>query len=323
MTDPVEYTRNELRQAIAATLRSRPNQSCKKETLPDEVCRHLKTPVRRRTRDRLKGAIKKIVNALKRSRILKEYKATNVRIRLVEGHEGHLERICSQPSGKDVAFTTAATQEPTSVGTNPVGQGDDYSQPFQIPELPPLAEPTPTELDDFDGMVGDDEDDTDVEPDEEVDSGLFGVLVGAETPVQPSGTREALGLDFASLCNQVALYANSLESMSCEVVFNRVKLTLRANSVTVNVTVKTNARTQCVDFVTTFVDLRVSPDDVLRLAAQDSFLSIPGLLQGGPQPPLQLRRHLPFCDNMVPAFVAALDQAVSDALSIVDIGAVY
>ena len=77
------FTTHDLQKAIVVVLKNCPNYSCTRDSLTSRVCKHLHFITRGSPRREFGKLLTRALNKLKDASIVEEYKATNVRIRLV------------------------------------------------------------------------------------------------------------------------------------------------------------------------------------------------------------------------------------------------
>lgn len=79
----LDFTTNELQEAIIEVLKVRSNTSCKKDNLAQEVLSHLKVITHGAPKIEFEKRLSRALNSLKRKGVVQEYKAKNIRVKLV------------------------------------------------------------------------------------------------------------------------------------------------------------------------------------------------------------------------------------------------
>ena len=79
----LDFSSEELQDAIVGVLKQCPNNTCTKKSLTSRVCRYLRIITRGQPRQEFEKRIMKSLDQLKVQQIVEEYRATNLRIRLI------------------------------------------------------------------------------------------------------------------------------------------------------------------------------------------------------------------------------------------------
>lgn len=87
----------QLQEQIILTLEKRPAQSVKKANLPSEVLKNIGMDIRRTARKKFEKKVFRTVESLINYRIVKEYKAKNIRIKLQKEYKNRLFTVSEEP----------------------------------------------------------------------------------------------------------------------------------------------------------------------------------------------------------------------------------
>jgi hypothetical protein len=343
MTEHLQLSRNNLRQAIVETLERRPKQTCKKIDLPNEVCKYSNFNFRGNIRKALKVVIKREIGNLARAQIIREYKAKNVRLRLTPNYIELLEKLLKRSTGRVTVFDSRnpipkiENLKPENSEHSDFWIDDSFSSVAanseeprtsvlsrnhtSFPELPDAIDPSIYDSDasDFDSAWDDDEEIDAADPQ------LLEVLTSSEiekldtlTPTDISKQEKSVGFDFASLRASVEAYTVEYDSLQTEVTINRIQIVAEIQNITATITISLNRPTHSIDFLTHFSELSISPEKLLTISATEQFSSIPGLVYGANGTFVQLRRNLSKPGNIATSLPGVLDEVVADAILVIE-----
>jgi hypothetical protein len=328
MTEHLELSRNALRRAIVETLQSRPHQSCKKIDLPNEVCRQSNINLKGNIRKALKGIIRREVGSLTRAKIIQEYTAKNVRVRLTSNYIKKYEKLLKMQKGNDTIFDSHRDFWSGDHRTSDDMNSEEQHLPLSNlthSALKPLPELSGDgDFSSFDTDTSDIDSDWDDETEiDKADERLLNVFTesGIEEKHIPNDTNKqeiTPEFDFASLRSSVEAYTIEYDSLQIKVTINRIQVIAEIQDITATINISLNRHTHSIDFLTRFSGLDISPEKLLTLSATDQFSSIPGLIYEGSGPSIQLRRNLASPGDIASSLPAVLDEVLADAILVVD-----